>query len=107
MNDISEAYREKNFPGKKLIAIGVAAWGLYWLSSWAIIWSEAPKPVLISTWSILAVASIVYLIGYWKAVIGKGYPKVLWLASLTGIIGVIIIFFIPDKPQNKAVESTP
>ncbi|MEM1158243.1 MAG: hypothetical protein AAF649_01800 [Verrucomicrobiota bacterium] len=107
MSDSADAYREHDFPGKKFIAIGVAAWGLYWLSSWAIVWNEAPKPLLFVTWGILTIASVFYLIGYWHAVKGKGYPGVLWLASLTGIIGVIIIFFLPNKTSNNLVESTP
>ncbi|MEO0452694.1 MAG: hypothetical protein AAFY98_00985 [Verrucomicrobiota bacterium] len=104
MSDPADAYRERSFPGKKFIAVGVATWGLYWLSSLAIRWDQAPDYATYLLWSILAIASVFYLIGYWRAVKGKGYHGVLWLASLTGFIGVIIIFFLPDKSTNNCVE---
>ena len=107
MSDVAEAYRERDFPGKKFLAVGLSAWGLYWISSWVIRWNKLPDYIIYITWGLLAVASVFYLIGYWQAVKGKGYPKLLWLASLTGIIGAIIIFFLPDISYTRSIKSTP
>jgi len=107
MKDLAVAYQEHDFPGKKLIATGAAAWGIYWVSTLAINWSMVPQTIQIATIVILLLASTAYLVGYWRAVKGKGYPPLLWLVSLTGFIGLLIILFLPtryaeEKSSNKA-----
>ena len=107
MDDEADVYREQDFPGKKLISVGFIAWGVFWLSSWAVQWEKVPDFAKYPVFGILAAATIIYFIGYWRAVIGKGYPGIIWLASLTGIIGVIIIFFLPNKSIEQVDSANP
>ena len=48
-----------------------------------------------------AVALVLYFVGYWKAVVGKGYSKVLFIAAFAPVIGIVLIFFMPSF---RAVE---
>lgn len=98
--DLSK-YRESTYPGKKLIAVGVAIFGLVWLSGFAIDWNQAPELLKIGLLLFCIPAAFCYFIGFWKAVKGKGYPQVLWLASFTGIIGLIILMYLPDKSSEE------
>ena len=97
---MADYYREHTFPGKKLIGVGVVAWAVFYLSSLIVVWENTPRWAQALAIGSTFAASILYLIGYWKAIIGKGYPRILWLVGFTGIIGLIVICFLPDRSQK-------
>ena len=38
-----------------------------------------------------------YFIGFWKAVVGKGYPKLLFLIAFLPLVGLLVLFFLPSR----------
>lgn len=48
--------------------------------------------------SVLALLVIsLYFVGFWKAIVGKGYPRVLFLISFVPFLGLIILFYLPQR----------
>lgn len=88
---------DTSFRGKKLIVAGIVPWSLYWLSAQVVQWDQMPRAIGLSLSGILAVSSLIYLVGYWQGIKAKGYPGILFVASFTGIIGVIVLLFLPDR----------
>ena len=104
--DPAEFYREKDFPGRRLLGIGAAVWGIYWLAGWGVNFDAIPKGIEYAIGLILVLGLAFYLVGFWKAVKGKGYHPVLFLISFTGFIGLIVIFFLPNKNEIQPEVST-
>lgn len=101
-------YQEHEFPGRKLIAISIAVLALVWVSNYFIGWGAVPEAVRQSVFVLLVLpATLGYLIGFWRAVKGKGYPAILWLTAFTGIIGLLLIFFLPDKSGSTTNSGQP
>jgi len=96
---------DKAFPGRGLIAAGVIPWGIYWLSAQVVRWDQAPKTIGLLVWVLLGAASVVYLIGFWKGLKAKGYPSILFLVAFTGIIGTIVILFLPNRSEDTDNEN--
>jgi hypothetical protein len=46
-----------------------------------------------------------YFIGFWKAVVGKGYPRILFLISFAPFIGLLILFFLPFRDGESQIET--
>lgn len=113
MNRISETdparfYQDSPFPGRRLIACAVGIWAGGFLLPGLVI-----NPNELPTWidqaqSILALLMIpLYFVGFWKAVVGKGYPRIMLLMSLVPILGLLVIFYLPqreDSPNQKKSE---
>ncbi len=91
-------FAKKNYSGKKLITLGAIAFVACWLAA-NLGFADQPEwfTYLILSGQLSALA--IYLVGYWQAVVSKGYPKILWLAGFTGIIGLIIIMFLPSRSK--------
>ena len=54
-----------------------------------------------TTQSLLVLPAIsLYFIGFWKAVVGKGYPRILFLMSLMPFLGLLILFFLPQRGNS-------
>ena len=103
MKDISQGdparlYQDSPFPGRRLIAwaIGIGAVVVV-LPGWTLntdalpSWFEVVQSVLVLP------AIPLYFIGFWKAVVGKGYPRILFLMSLVPFLGLLILFFLPQR----------
>gem|GEM_PF-4309412 len=101
MSDPAYAYIDKAFPGRKLLIPGIVSWGLYLLSHLLIHWDMAPATLRNAVWLILALTALLYFRGYWLALKGKDYPPVLFLCAFTGIIGAIIIMYLPERRQKS------
>ena len=88
---------DKSFRGKKLMVAGIVPLGLFWLSAQVVQWDQVPRPFSIALWGVLAVSTLLYLVGYWQGIKAKGYPGILFIASFSGIIGTIVLLFLPDR----------
>jgi hypothetical protein len=100
--DPAEFYQEKNFPGKSLLAWAAAIWGIRWLAGWGVDFEAIPKGIENTISAVLLLGLVLYFVGFWKAVKGKGYHPVLFLISFTGFIGLLVIFFLPNKNDNQS-----
>ena len=102
MNDASDIYRDLPFPGRRQLSWSVGGWAAV-----AFLPSMFLNTELLPEWAkslrdaALLVALVLYFIGYWKAVIGKGYSKVLFIAAFAPVIGLILIFFMPSLRSNQ------
>ena len=105
--DPAEFFQERDFPGRKFLAIGAAVWGIWWLASWGANFERIPAAIESVILVVVLLASVLYLFGFWKAVKGKGYHPVLFLISFTGFIGLIVIFFLPNKNENQSELDNP
>jgi len=71
--DPADFYRERDFRGKKLIAWGFGIWVFHWLITGGVFRMVAfSDEVNLAASLPLIPAAILYLIGFWKAVKGKG-----------------------------------
>jgi hypothetical protein len=107
MKDPADFYQEKDFPGRKLLAIAAGIWGIRWIAGQMINFEAIPNGInnLISL--LLFIGLIIYFIGFWKAVKGKGYHPVLFLISFTAFIGLLVIFFLPNISENQSAQVNP
>jgi len=113
MSQISETdparfYQDSPFPGRRLIACAVGIWAVgFLLPGYVLNPNEQPAWVG-QTQSILALLVIpLYFVGFWKAVVGKGYPRIMFLMSLVPFLGLLILFYLPqrhDSPNQKKSE---
>lgn len=110
MNDASDIFRDLPFPGRRLIS-----WSVIVLSVIVLIVATYPRSLTFNTellpeWLDIflrfcgVVALVLYFVGYWKAVIGKGYSRVLFIASFVPVIGLILIFFMPSLVPQQPDE---
>jgi hypothetical protein len=97
-------FQEQNFPGRTLLGWGVGIMAVVWLSGIFINWEAAPPAASVISQICLVIGFVIYLIGYWKAVKGKGYPQLLWLAAFTHIIGLVLILYLPDKSGEALTD---
>ena len=102
MNDASDIYRDLAFPGRRFLSWSVGIWAAVSFFP-ALIFKVEALPEWANTLrgGCLAIALVLYFVGYWKAVVGKGYSKVLFIAAFTPVIGIVLIFFMPSL---RAVE---
>jgi hypothetical protein len=107
IQDPAEFYQDRDFPGRKLLAIAAGIWGIRWLAGWGINFGAVPKEINNAIGLVLLLALVPYFMGFWKAVKGKGYHPVLFLISFTGFIGLIVIFFLPNKNENQSAQVNP
>lgn len=105
--DAADFYREKDFPGKKLLGMGAAILALYWLAGWGLNFESIPREIEYSIGLVTALGLVLYLVGFWKAVKGKGYHPVLFLISFTGFIGLIVMFSLPNMNENQPAQVNP
>ena len=100
--DPAEFYRERTFPGKSLIAWGVGIWAIYWLLGSFVVRVEAlPENIKLIAALPLIPACGLFLVGFWRAVKGKGHHPVLFLLAFTGLIGLVVLLFLPDKRIDR------
>lgn len=104
--DPATVYDDSPFPGRRLISTAVVLWliGLG-LSTYANYADPVPTWIEPTQIALLVVSAPLYFIGFWLAVVGKGYVKVLFLISLVPPIGLLILFFLP--PLHKPVHEAP
>jgi len=97
MEDASSIFLDLPFPGRRLLSWSVGIWAVAFFFP-ALIFNTELFPVWLDILRdcLLDLALVLYFIGYWKAVIGKGYSRILFLAAFAPVIGIIIIFFIPS-----------
>jgi len=107
MKDPADFYQERDFPGRKLLAIAAGIWGVRWISGQVVNFENIPNGINNAVGLILSIGLVLYFIGFWKAVKGKGYHPVLFLISFTGFIGLLVIFFLPNKNENQPEVATP
>ena len=99
--DTAEFYREKSFPGKNLMALGVGIWAVHWLLTGHILTMDAFSAEMNRVASMpLLPAAVFYLTGFWLAVKGKGYHPAWFLLAFTGFVGLAVILFMPDRKSN-------
>jgi len=107
MNDASDIYRDLSFPGRRFLSCSVGIWAAVSLFPALILNTEAlPEYVDTLRGGCLMIALVLYFVGYWKAVIGKGYSKVLFIAAFAPIIGIVLIFFMPSLRAAEVDETS-
>ena len=47
-----------------------------------------------------------YFLGFWKAVAGKGYPRLFFLVSLVPVGGYVLIMLIPFSKNSASATSS-
>ena len=82
-------YQERPFRGGRLIGVSLAVLGTIWLGGFVIPYAETPPEFRLGLVIVSTIASVLYIIGFWRGVEAKGYPRVLFLAAFTGIIGEV------------------
>ena len=96
--DPARIYEDLPFPGRRLIAWSVGIWVVGFLLPGTILNPEKLPPWVDLIQSILALPVVIlYFIGFWKAVVGKGYPKIFILVSFIPILGLLLIFYLPQR----------
>ena len=96
--DLAEYYRDDLFPGRRLLSWSVGLWLVA-----SVIPMLVSRPSLIPEWlEVLRTVSVMiavplYFLGFWSAVVGKGYPRILFLMAFAPFLGLIIIYFLPSR----------
>ncbi|WP_269542123.1 hypothetical protein [Cerasicoccus fimbriatus] len=104
--DPADFFQERDFPGRKLIAWGVGIWAVHWLlTGWIFRMNAFSEEINLVASLPLIPAAVLFLVGFWKAVKGKGYHPVLFLIAFTGFIGLLVLFFLPDQSKQKDNQS--
>jgi hypothetical protein len=102
MKDPAEFYQERDFPGESLLACGAGIWGIRVIAGLMVNFESLPKGIDHAVTAVLLLGLILHFIGFWKAVKGKGYHPVLFLISITGLIGLLVIFFLPNRNEIQS-----
>ncbi|MEM1294901.1 MAG: hypothetical protein AAGH89_06015 [Verrucomicrobiota bacterium] len=101
-SDPARFYQDKPFPGRRLLASAVGLW-----LALALLPRSIPEEVQLPAWVATVVIILflltvsLYFVGFWKAVIGKGYPRILFLISLVPPIGLLAIYFLPCRDDGN------
>jgi hypothetical protein len=103
--DPATYYQESPFPGRRLLAWAIAIWAIViLLPSWILNFDQLPHWTSYVQLSLFIPAIVLYFIGFWRAVVGKGYPKILFLMAFVPPIGLIILLFLPLKGANSSSD---
>lgn len=94
--DPAALYSDSHFPGRTLLATSVSIWLVAAVLPLVFLHLKTPPPWLQNAQAgLLLVTLPFYLAGFWLAVRGKGYARILSLIALVPPIGLMIIFFLP------------
>ena len=103
MNQLSDTdparfYQDMPFPGRRLIAwaVGIVAIVII-LPGWIFDLDTLPSWLAPIQDGVGVAVAPLYFLGFWRAVVGKGYPRILFLISLVPLIGLLILLFLPNR----------
>lgn len=103
--DPATYFQDSPFPGRRLIAWAVGIWAVViLLPGWTLNIDQRPEWVSHAQTILFLPAIPLYFIGFWKAVVGKGYPRILFLISLIPLIGLLILFFLPTREDDLQIK---
>jgi len=104
--DPADYFQDSPFPGRRLIAWAVGIWAVVaLLPSWILNIDRLPEWFSHVQTILLVPVIPLYFIGFWKAVLGKGYPKILFLISFVPFIGLLTLFFLPFRNPKVQIET--
>ena len=94
--DPARFYQDCPFPGKRMLAWSVRIALFVWLLPNLIFdMDQLPSGIKVLQIGLALPAIPLYFVGFWQAVVGKGYARILFLVSLMPVIGLLVIFFLP------------
>lgn len=100
--DPAERFRERPFDGRKELQLSIifaltVAYILPLCSKLPLyhVWSEPAGSIISIT------ALLFYFIGFWKALRSKGYPSILFILSFIPLLGLILIYFLPNNQKYE------
>lgn len=94
--DLADKYQDHPFPGRSFLAGAVGVWLVAgWIPQQVL--SPISPPEWVGVFKTVggAVAAALYFVGFWKAVLGKGYSRILFLISFAPILGLVVIYYLP------------
>lgn len=103
-DDPAYAYIDQALPGRKWIVLGIVPMALIFLFGMITDIQKFPAGLPLLLQAIFLLCTVIYLIGYWQAVRGKGYPGIIWIAAFSGPIGLIVILFLPNLRNPESAS---
>ncbi len=105
--DPSRFYQDSHFPGRRLIAWAVGIWAVgIVLPGWILNPDALPAWVTHVQTFLLVLVIPLYFIGFWKSIVGKGYPRILFLMSFAPLLGLLILFYLPQREGPVTPKSS-
>ena len=100
-HDAARSYQEQNFAGRRELSISMMIVCLLWLVDLFIPLELKHDPNFDKIHWLLIPALLLYLIGFGKAIRSKGYEPAMFLLAFTGLIGLLILFILPNKNDSN------
>lgn len=96
--DTSDFFREHPFPGRVMLSWAIGIWAVVgFLTGWILNTEMLPGGVNALRGFILLSATPLYFVGFWRGVVGKGYPRMLFILSLVPLVGLLVLFYFPNR----------
>lgn len=97
-SDPASFYQDTPFPGRSLLSWAVGIWvAVVLLPGCFVNFDQMPDWVAHVQFMLFFPVIPFYFFGFWKAIVGKGYPRIMFLMSLIPPLGLCILFFLPSR----------
>ncbi|EDM27548.1 hypothetical protein LNTAR_05531 [Lentisphaera araneosa HTCC2155] len=100
-HDAARSYQEQKFDGRRELSSSVIIASLLWISDIFVPMEFRQEPIYNHPGLLIIPALLLYLIGFGKAIRSKGYEPAMFLLAFTGLIGLFILFILPNKNDSN------